>query len=62
VSTPELAATIGAGLGAGLPAGWAALRQLGRLVDLVARAVVALERIADRLETADYVKLPARGN
>lgn len=49
-----------AGLSAGLPVGLAALRQLGRLFALAARAVTALERIADQLEGAAYVQLPRK--
>lgn len=60
MTATEIAASLGAGLGAGLPAGLVALRQLGRFAVLLLRAVVALERIADRLEGADYVTLPPR--
>jgi shikimate 5-dehydrogenase len=60
VTSVDVLTTIGAGLGAGIPVGWAALRQLGKLITLVERAVTALETIADRLKTAEYVRIAPR--
>jgi hypothetical protein len=54
---PEMMQSLFAGLTAGIPVGWVTLRKLGDLVTLVTRAVVALERIAARLDSADYVTL-----
>lgn len=57
VNAIEVATTIGAALGAGAPVAWATFRKLGAIVTLATRAVVAMERIADRLEGAHYVRL-----
>lgn len=41
----------------GIPAGVVFLRHLTQIVNILNRSVSALERIAERLENADYVKL-----
>lgn len=48
-----------AALGTGLPVMFGALRQVPRVLELAARGVDALERIADRLDNARYVELDA---
>jgi hypothetical protein len=54
---PEMMQSLFAGLTAGIPVGWVTLRKLGQLLVLITRAVEALEKIATRLEKADYVTL-----
>lgn len=46
-------------LATGIPVMLGALRQVPRVLELLARGVDAVERIADRLENARYVELDA---
>lgn len=46
-------------LATGIPIMLGALRQVPRVLELLARGVDAVERIADRLEHARYVELDA---
>ena len=56
----QLIASLAMGITAGMPAGFIALRHLSGIATTMLRAVTALERIADRLDSAEYVKLGAK--